>query len=294
MAIIKRTQLVNAPVEDVFQTIADGGSFASWNPTIRAGRTPVPLQPARRADPHRSRTRDAAKGRLRAVRADDGHDRPQEPPRHGERDPAARGAMSALRGQAAYGARLAGSEPARPPRLGIEHRGRLWASLTESNPSYPGGDHDGEADPGRVPAGHALPDRRRRRGGDRFLQVSARSHRADAEERTGRSRRARRARARRRGDHARRRNPRHGGPKPDDDRWHPVSLHVYVEDSDATFRRAIDAGAKSLRAIEDQFYGDRSGQFEDPFGHKWNVATHVEDVPPEEMRERAQAAMASA
>ena len=74
----------------------------------------------------------------------------------------------------------------------------------------------------------------------------------------------------------------------------PVTLHVYVEDSDAAFGRAIDAGAKSLRAVEDQFYGDRSGQFEDPFGHKWNVATHVEDVPPEEMRERAQAAMANA
>jgi len=74
----------------------------------------------------------------------------------------------------------------------------------------------------------------------------------------------------------------------------PITVHVYVEDSDAAFKRAIDAGAKSLRAIEDQFYGDRSGQFEDPFGHKWNVATHVEDVPPEEMRERAAAAMASA
>jgi PhnB protein len=74
----------------------------------------------------------------------------------------------------------------------------------------------------------------------------------------------------------------------------PVTVHVYVEDSDSAFKRAIDAGAKSLRPIEDQFYGDRSGQFEDPFGHKWNVATHVEDVPPEEMRERAAAAMASA
>jgi PhnB protein len=74
----------------------------------------------------------------------------------------------------------------------------------------------------------------------------------------------------------------------------PVTLHVYVEDSDAAFKRAIDAGAKSLRPLEDQFYGDRSGQFEDPFGHRWNVATHVEDVPPEEMRERATAAMAGA
>ena len=71
----------------------------------------------------------------------------------------------------------------------------------------------------------------------------------------------------------------------------PVILHVYVEDSDSVFERAIQAGAKSLRPVEDKFYGDRSGQFEDPFGHRWDVATHVEDVPPEEMSKRA-AAMA--
>jgi PhnB protein len=73
----------------------------------------------------------------------------------------------------------------------------------------------------------------------------------------------------------------------------PVSLHVYVEDSDAVFERAVQAGAKSLRAVEDRFYGDRSGQFEDPFGHRWDVSTHVEDVPPEEMSKRAAAAMAA-
>jgi PhnB protein len=66
----------------------------------------------------------------------------------------------------------------------------------------------------------------------------------------------------------------------------PVSLHVYVEDSDAVFARAIEAGARELRAVEDRFYGDRSGAFEDPFGHRWDVATHVEDVPPEEMNKR--------
>lgn len=71
----------------------------------------------------------------------------------------------------------------------------------------------------------------------------------------------------------------------------PMSLHVYVEDADGVFDRAIQAGAKVLRPVEDQFYGDRSGQFEDPFGHRWNVATHVEDVPPEEMKKRAAAAM---
>ena len=74
----------------------------------------------------------------------------------------------------------------------------------------------------------------------------------------------------------------------------PVTLHVYVEDSDAAFERALNAGATSLRPVENQFYGDRSGQFEDPFGHKWNVATHVEDVPPDEMEKRAAAAMAGA
>jgi PhnB protein len=71
----------------------------------------------------------------------------------------------------------------------------------------------------------------------------------------------------------------------------PVSLHVYVEDADAAFRRAIEAGAKEVRPLEDRFYGDRVGSFEDPFGHQWHVATHVEDVPPEEMERRAAEAM---
>lgn len=71
----------------------------------------------------------------------------------------------------------------------------------------------------------------------------------------------------------------------------PVTLSVYVEDVDATFERALEAGAKELRAIADQFYGDRSGQFEDPFGHRWIVATHIEDVPPDEMAKRAAEAM---
>ena len=67
----------------------------------------------------------------------------------------------------------------------------------------------------------------------------------------------------------------------------PVTLSVYVEDVDAVFDRAVQAGANPLRPVENQFYGDRSGQFEDPFGHRWNVASHVEDVPPEEMMRRA-------
>ena len=67
----------------------------------------------------------------------------------------------------------------------------------------------------------------------------------------------------------------------------PVTVLVYVEDVDRAFERALKAGAKELRPVENQFYGDRSGQFEDPFGHHWNVATHVEDVPPDEMAKRA-------
>lgn len=71
----------------------------------------------------------------------------------------------------------------------------------------------------------------------------------------------------------------------------PVTLYVYVEDVDATFDRAVQAGAKVLRPVQNHFYGDRSGQFEDPFGHRWSVATHVEDVSPEETAKRAAEAM---
>ncbi len=71
----------------------------------------------------------------------------------------------------------------------------------------------------------------------------------------------------------------------------PVTISVYVKDVDQVFERAIKAGARGLRPVENQFYGDRSGQFEDPFGHRWSVATHVEDVPPDEMARRAAKAM---
>lgn len=71
----------------------------------------------------------------------------------------------------------------------------------------------------------------------------------------------------------------------------PVTISVYVEDVDAVFHRALAAGATELRPVEDQFYGDRAGRFEDPFGHRWNVATHIEDVPEDEMRRRADAMM---
>jgi PhnB protein len=69
----------------------------------------------------------------------------------------------------------------------------------------------------------------------------------------------------------------------------PVTIHLYVEDVDAVAERALDAGAKLLRPVEDQFYGDRGGKFGDPFGHVWWFATHKEDVSPEEMKKRAAA-----
>jgi len=69
----------------------------------------------------------------------------------------------------------------------------------------------------------------------------------------------------------------------------PQTLYVYLPDVDAAYKRALGAGAKSLQELTNQFYGDRSGGFEDPAGNWWWVATHVEDVSDEEMARRAQA-----
>ncbi|MGQ0812594.1 MAG: VOC family protein [Nitrospiraceae bacterium] len=71
----------------------------------------------------------------------------------------------------------------------------------------------------------------------------------------------------------------------------PVSIMVYVQDVDTFVKRAVAAGAKLLRPVENKFYGDRAGSLEDPFGHQWHFATHVEDVPPDEMAKRAAAFM---
>jgi PhnB protein len=68
-----------------------------------------------------------------------------------------------------------------------------------------------------------------------------------------------------------------------------MSLLLYVEDVDARFKKAIATGAKELKPIQDQFYGDRSGTLEDPFGHVWTIATHKEDVSPDEMKKRSEA-----
>lgn len=67
----------------------------------------------------------------------------------------------------------------------------------------------------------------------------------------------------------------------------PVMMHLYVEDCDAWFERAVAAGAKVVRPLADQFYGDRGGGLEDPFGHSWFISTHKEDVPEDEMQRRA-------
>jgi len=70
----------------------------------------------------------------------------------------------------------------------------------------------------------------------------------------------------------------------------PVSLMIYVEDVDAVFNRAIESGGTVKEAVQDKFYGDRTGTLIDPFGHVWHVATHKEDVSMEEMERRAKAA----
>ncbi len=69
----------------------------------------------------------------------------------------------------------------------------------------------------------------------------------------------------------------------------PVMIHLYVEDVDAFTARAVGAGLKVLRPVADQFYGDRGGKFEDPFGHRWWIATHKEDISSEELNKRAAA-----
>jgi PhnB protein len=70
-----------------------------------------------------------------------------------------------------------------------------------------------------------------------------------------------------------------------------VTLHLYVEDVDALFARATAAGARVMLAPADRFWGDRYGILEDPFGHRWSIATMLEDLPPEEIQRRSRAAM---
>ena len=67
----------------------------------------------------------------------------------------------------------------------------------------------------------------------------------------------------------------------------PVTIHLYVEDVDALAKQAVAAGMEIARPVENQFYGDRGGVFKDPYGHRWSVATHIEDLTPEEIQKRA-------
>lgn len=67
----------------------------------------------------------------------------------------------------------------------------------------------------------------------------------------------------------------------------PVVIHLYVDDADATFKQAVDAGATATMPVDNTFWGDRYGKVTDPFGHEWSIATHVEDVSPREMQKRA-------
>lgn len=71
----------------------------------------------------------------------------------------------------------------------------------------------------------------------------------------------------------------------------PVGLMLYIENVDDVFQRAIKAGAKQIQALENKFYGDRSGTLTDPFGHQWTLSTHIEDLTMEEMKAREKAAM---
>jgi PhnB protein len=89
-------------------------------------------------------------------------------------------------------------------------------------------------------------------------------------------------------------NPKMGALSPQSIGGSPCMLNVYVADVDVVTQKAVDLGAQVVRAVANQFYGDRSGSIVDPFGHLWSVATHVEDVAPEEMQRRMKAAMGQA
>jgi PhnB protein len=88
-------------------------------------------------------------------------------------------------------------------------------------------------------------------------------------------------------------NPQWGAQSPETLGGSPSSLHVYVEDADALFKRAVEAGCEVVAPIMDAFWGDRYGKLKDPFGHQWGIATHIEDVPPEDMGRRAEEWFAS-
>jgi PhnB protein len=85
--------------------------------------------------------------------------------------------------------------------------------------------------------------------------------------------------------------PERGGLSPLSLKGTPVAIHLYVEDADALAAQAIRAGVKTVLAVSDMFWGDRYGVFDDPFGHRWSIATHVRDVAPADMQKAMQQAM---
>jgi PhnB protein len=80
--------------------------------------------------------------------------------------------------------------------------------------------------------------------------------------------------------------PEHGNKSPETLNGSPVGLAIYVENVDEVFKRAVDAGATVKEPVSDKFWGDRAGSVTDPFGHKWTILTHKEDVSPDEMKKR--------
>ena len=85
--------------------------------------------------------------------------------------------------------------------------------------------------------------------------------------------------------------PEHGGTSPASLGGSPVAIHIYVDDVDAAFQQAVDAGASVRMPVADMFWGDRYGMLVDPFGHKWSMASHIKDMTPEEMAQAMKAAM---
>ncbi len=88
--------------------------------------------------------------------------------------------------------------------------------------------------------------------------------------------------------------PEHGSVSPETLEGSPVGLALYVEDVDKAFNRAVSAGASVKEPVNDKFWGDRAGSLTDPFGHKWMLLTHVEDVAPDEMKRRMADAFSAA
>ncbi len=88
-------------------------------------------------------------------------------------------------------------------------------------------------------------------------------------------------------------NPQWGCQSPESLKGTPVSFYLYVPDADAAFAKAVAAGAKVQKPVGDMFWGDRQGEVSDPFGHRWSVATHKEDLTPQQIEQRAQEFFAS-